>query len=608
MLLFAALPAAAQSPQWDTSGNNLLTGTYYFREVFYIIADNFGDLGRALALYGTVSFDGAGKYTMAATLLDSNAASLQSGTLTGTYSIAASGYGFLSNPLSTGDRIFGLVAQNKIFVGSSTEAASNTGFNDLFVAAPVASPAATAATFKGSYWIAAMDPVGVAQGQPVGALDSLFQLNPDGAGNLGNVSVTGFVGAYGTTQVNQNASNVKYTFSNGAGNITFPNASNSTTLIWGQKFLYISPDGNFVFGGSPTSWDFFVGVRTASAAPNLSGQYYQAGIDQTINNGNGDLDTYYGALSAGGGSIVAHQRFSDVFLSGAVDFTYSDTYSVKSDGTYTANGVRYVVGANGARVGSGIGPALALNVALPAPVLSGDGVFLNPAGIVNAGSSAPFTDDIAPGELLTLYGTNLANTTVVASTVPYPTTLGNIQVMINNVAAPIYVVSPGQVSAWVPYGVTGSIAQIQVINSGVASNTATMWVGTTAPGIFTIPSGGLGYGAVLHADYSLVTTSHPAVAGETVLIFLTGLGAVTPAVGDGALAPTTTLSNTAATITADIGGTTAAVSFAGLAPGLAGLYQMNITVPSGLTAGDHLLNIGGPGSYTTEALIPIGGN
>ncbi len=106
----------------------MLNGTYYFREVFYVIGDNTGDFQDAAALYNTVTFDGNGKYSMNAVLADASAGSLQSGTITGTYSISASGYGFLSNPLSTGDLIFGLVSQSGVFIGSSTE----SGFNDLF--------------------------------------------------------------------------------------------------------------------------------------------------------------------------------------------------------------------------------------------------------------------------------------------------------------------------------------------------------------------------------------------------------------------------------------------------------------------------------------------
>jgi uncharacterized protein (TIGR03437 family) len=133
-------------------------------------------------------------------------------------------------------------------------------------------------------------------------------------------------------------------------------------------------------------------------------------------------------------------------------------------------------------------------------------------------------------------------------------------------------------------------------------------IGTTAPGVFTLPPGGLGNGAIIHQDGSLVTTLNPAQAGETVSVFVTGLGAVNPTISDGAAGPSNPLSYTSNTITADITGTAATVTYAGLAPGFAGLYQVNVTIPAGLTAGDsNYLDLAGPDSYTSEASIPIAG-
>src|SRR5271157_522435 len=175
----SAWPVAAQT--WDTSGNGMLNGTYYFREVFYIVGDQAGDFQRALALYNQVTFDGNGHYTMNAVLADSNSGTLQSGTISGgTYSIAASGFGFLSNPLSTGDVIYGLVSQSGVFIGSSTE----SGFNDLLVAAPVLPAGAPSSTFKGTYTVADMDLSGALYYGVGYAIGSMFQMNPDGAGNL----------------------------------------------------------------------------------------------------------------------------------------------------------------------------------------------------------------------------------------------------------------------------------------------------------------------------------------------------------------------------------------------------------------------------------------
>jgi uncharacterized protein (TIGR03437 family) len=604
-ILSAAAGCHAWGQTWDTSGNGMLKGTYYFREVFYSVGDNSGDLGEATALYGTLTFNGSGGYTGSVTLYDSNVG-LESGPISGgAYSISASGYGFLSSILYTGESIYGLVNQQGIFVGSSTETTS--GYNDLFIMAPLSSPAPTAAAFKGSYAIAGID---LSSGSPSTSINYQMQLNPDGAGNLGTGSLTAYIGQYGANKYTQNISSVKYVASNGAIVFTFLNSASA--LLVGQRFLYISPDGNFVFGGSPQGFDMFVGVRTASGASAVSGLYYQAGLDQDASQlltaGFANLDTYYGALDAvSGGAIVGHQRLLSPFNANAFDYTYNDSYSAPNNGAYSTATTNYVVGAGGVRIGSGIGPYLGISVAIPAPSFSGSGPYLNPTGIVNAASSAPFTAGIAPGELLTLYGTNLADSAVVASSIPFPITLGNVQVTINGVAAPLYYVAPTAISAIVPYELTGGIAQVQVITDGNPSNSVTLFTSMTAVGVFSLPPGGLGYGAVLHQDGSTVNPANPAAIGETVSVYLTGLGAVSPTIADGAAGPVSTLSKATGTISADINGTSATVTYAGLAPQLAGLYQVNLTVPTGLTAGDKFLDISGPDSYSSEVLISIGG-
>jgi uncharacterized protein (TIGR03437 family) len=446
-------------------------------------------------------------------------------------------------------------------------------------------------------------------GTPTNTIGGLLQMSPDGAGNIGTVPFTGYVGT--STKGTTSYSNVKYIFSGGAAVVTFPNSS--TALFAGQYYLYFSPDGNFVFGGSPNSFDLFVGVRTGTGTPSLNGLYYEAGLDQNVSTiatgGYASLDTFYGSFSAGGGNIIGHERLLNYFDPAPYDYTYSDTYSLAANGTYSSPASNYVV-SNGIRIGSGIGPFLGISVGLLAPAmnsnLSSSGVFLNPTGIVNAGSSAPFTAAIAPGELLTLYGANLAAGVQVESGVPFPTTLGNVQVMINNIAAPLYYVTPTQISAIVPYGLTGSIANVQVINNNVASNAVTAYLNATAPGVLTQSQNGLGYGDVVHQNGTLVNAKNPAQIGETVSVFLTGLGAVNPAVGDGSAGPTNPLSNATNTITAYIGGVQATVAYAGLAPQLGGLYQINLTVPSGLTAGDNGLDIAGPDAYSAVCVIAIG--
>jgi uncharacterized protein (TIGR03437 family) len=599
--ILCLLSAAASAQSWDSSGNSMLKGSYYFREVFYAVGDYYGDLSEAVAVYGSITFSGTGTYTGQVSVFDSSVEAQQSGSISGTYSVAASGYGFISNPLVSGDYVYGLVNQSGMFVGRTTE--NTSGYNDMFVAAPLASPAPTLSSFKGTYTIAGID---LSSFSPSGTVNYMMQMSPDGNGNLGTVTIAAYVGAYGSKVYTQTITGAKYIASGGA------------MVITGQRYLYLSPDGGFVFGGSPGSlinstntiqgWDMFVGVRTTSSTPAFGGLYYQAGLDQDETSAN--LDTYYGSFTANNGAIIDHQRLYSPFNGAATDYTYSDTYSSLSNSSYTSPGAMiYYVGQNGIRIGSGIGPYLGINVAMPAPSFSGSGVYLNPSGIVNAASYAPFTAGIAPGELITLYGTGLADSTVVAPGIPFQTSLGNVQVSIGGVNAPIYYVSPTQISVIVPYEATSAIVPVQVTTDGNPSNVVTMYTNQTSAGVFSQTQNGLGYGAVLHQDgVTLVTPSNPAKPNETVSVYLTGLGAVTPSIQDGAAGPSSPLSYTTNTITADIGGVTATVTYAGLAPGFAGLYQVNLTIPAtGLTAGDNGLDISGPDSYTSEVLIPIGG-
>jgi len=137
--MVATWPAAAQS--WDASGNGLLNGTYYFRQVMWLGGFNSAnDLQEAIAVYGNVVFGGNGTYTLTAKAADTAENTATSITGSGTYTIAASGYGYMSTPLRfvysqfEGDEINLLVSPSKVVVGSTTD--NNTGYNDLFLAAP----------------------------------------------------------------------------------------------------------------------------------------------------------------------------------------------------------------------------------------------------------------------------------------------------------------------------------------------------------------------------------------------------------------------------------------------------------------------------------------
>jgi uncharacterized protein (TIGR03437 family) len=655
LILLAIAAAAVANAQWDNSGNGMLNGTYYFRQMVYVIGYANGQLGEAVSMYGNINFDGNGNWTITtadkAVVYDT---SQGAGALTGsgTYTIAASGYGFLSSPLNlvegTSDVVYGMVSAQGIFVGSSTE--TTYGYNDMMIAAPVASPLPNASSFTGSWVCADFD---FSSGSPTSALSLTFPLSPNGVSSLGTVGVTGYYGGGGATLLPTQTSSVTYTFSNGAAVANFPT---NGEYVSGSKYLYFSPDGNFLFGGSPynsnTPFDMIVGVKTSAGTPTAAGKlYYQAGIDEVYNGSVGNLDTYYGSVYAGTGAappcaeplastclfLLGHQRvndFGDILNYGSLsDYTFNDSISPVS-GVYTNAAAHYVIGDGGAvMITAGVGPYMGISVGVQAPCAVGapyncqaapcTGVCLSPTGVVNSASNAPFTAGIAPGELLTLYGTNLAAALTVAATadasgnpISLPKTLGGVQVTIGGLPAAIYYVSPTQVSAIVPYSVTGPIVPVYVTNNQVQSNTVTEYLNATAPGVFTQNQNGTGYGAILHlgignsvaAAYSEVSDTNPAVLGETLAVFLTGLGAVSPTIADGATGPSSTFSNAINTVYVYFGADVTAVtpSYAGLAPGLDALYQINVTVPaSGLTAGAADLEIVGGGSDMAYMLIPL---
>ncbi len=598
-LTFLTLASLA-AQTWDNSGNNLLQGTYYFRQVIWLVGDNSGGLSRAIAIYGNISFDGNGKYTLVnAQVNDSGASTVQNITGAGTYAISASGFGYLSPLINGGGSVYGLVSRG-IFTGSSTEAS----YNDLFIAAEVASPAPTNSFFRGAYTMMSMD---FPTGSVLDVRDSQFQLNPDGNGNLGAVTATGLIASSGSRVITQNIASAKYFFSNGGANLSLGGSLTATGLIAGTKYLYFSKDGDFVFGGSPTSWDMVIGVRSGSTAPNFSGLYYQAGVSQdntSLAAGVVEMFTDYGSLKAGSGVILGHQRLLSGFSDSAFEYTYSDTYTLKPDNTYDDATNHYVFSPGGTvRIGLGRGVALGVNVAVLAPSFTPTGVFIDPTGVLNAASSALFTAGVAPGELISIYGSGLAAAPVADSRFPFD--LGGVKVLVNDRPAPIYAVSPSQISAVIPLGTVEGIASIQVVKDGVPSNKVTSYVNQTAPGIFTQPPGGIGSAAALHGDYTLITADKPALVGEAISLYVTGLGTMVPAVADGEPGPISPLSTATHTIGVSIGGIKATTTFVGLAPQLVGLNQINVIVPAGVATGNAAIILSGPDFISAGAVIPV---
>ncbi len=226
-------------------------------------------------------------------------------------------------------------------------------------------------------------------------------------------------------------------------------------------------------------------------------------------------------------------------------------------------------------------------------------------------NGASFQTGLTAGGLLTIFGSNLSNGVsgfASFSQVPLPTTLANSRVLINGSAIPLFYVvnisGSEQISAQAPFELSGQQSVSVAIDNGrTISPAIQVPVMTAQPGIF-LPDGVIG--AFLHgADLSVVTAAKPAKAGEVVVLYCTGLGAVTPAGSTGALASSTTLSYTDITPTVSIGGTQANVAFSGLAPGLVGLYQINLTVPAGTPSGSIDVVVAANGVSSNKAKLPV---
>jgi len=115
---------------------------------------------------------------------------------------------------------------------------------------------------------------------------------------------------------------------------------------------------------------------------------------------------------------------------------------------------------------------------------------------------------------------------------------------------------------------------------------------------------GTGPGAIEHGlTYQLVTDTNPAAGGEVISVYCTGLGAVVPPVQTGAAA--TSASQTVVPVQVLIAGNAAQVLYSGVAPGFAGLNQVNVVVPPGTPSGPQPLVISANGIASNTVTVSI---
>jgi uncharacterized protein (TIGR03437 family) len=203
------------------------------------------------------------------------------------------------------------------------------------------------------------------------------------------------------------------------------------------------------------------------------------------------------------------------------------------------------------------------------------------SSVVN--SASYLEGPIAPGELVTIFGANLGPSSPMQGTLngdSLSNTISGTQVLFGGTASPLLFASSSQINAVVPFGVTGTTTQVQVVYQGQPTASTTVSVQAASPALFALDATGGGPGAILNQNLSVNSETNPASQGSVVVLYGTGGGLTSPASVDGLLTsqpyPLPMLP-----VSVTIDSLPAQVLYAGAAPGqVAGVMQINVVVPA----------------------------
>jgi uncharacterized protein (TIGR03437 family) len=222
-------------------------------------------------------------------------------------------------------------------------------------------------------------------------------------------------------------------------------------------------------------------------------------------------------------------------------------------------------------------------------------------------------EPLGPGSLVSLFGQRLAEGQAAAERLPLETTLAGTVVTIAGRRMPLLYSSEGQVNAMVPYGLNVNTRhQVLVQRGDTYAQPVPVDVAASQPAVFPAPQPAAPkQGHIYKVDASgaqvLASPSNPARPGDVLVMYCSGLGAVAPALKEGEPAPSAEpLARTTQPLSVSIGGRPAALFFAGLAPGFAGLYQVNVAVPEGVEPGGEVpvvVEVGGQSSASATIAL-----
>lgn len=298
-----------------------------------------------------------------------------------------------------------------------------------------------------------------------------------------------------------------------------------------------------------------------------------------------------------------------------------------------ANGTTVAIAANPGSLGPGLYTGsvnIASNAANSSHISIPIEFTVNPQGVpqISTGGvvniATYLSENLGQGDIVAVFGDQLAPAGTSAQNQgppPLATTLGQTQVLVNGVAAPLYYVSPGQINFQLSYNAPTGQATVQVMNNGVAGNTRSINVTATEPRVLVWPSTIIGgtYGVVVNADGSLTLPSgtpvsgfqtKPAKAGDNIVIYCVGFGQTSPAASDGAAATAVPTQNVSQ-VNVEFGGAFQNIAiaksfYAGLTPTAVGLYQVNVTIPPNTPTGSAVpVTIVADGTTTNATTIAI---
>jgi uncharacterized protein (TIGR03437 family) len=205
---------------------------------------------------------------------------------------------------------------------------------------------------------------------------------------------------------------------------------------------------------------------------------------------------------------------------------------------------------------------------------------MQPASDTTAVNAASFSAGapVAPGSIVSAFGTYTASQTVPATAYPLPRKLGDTEVFVGGAAVPLYFASSRQINFQVPAALPPGQSLVDVRIAGQSVSRGALTIVPNAPGIFV----------AANADFNVNASDKPAHRGEVLHIFGTGQGAVTPPVADGAAAPSSPPATSTVTPAVVLGGKQLPVLFSGLTPGIAGLWQIDVALPADAPTGSAM--------------------